>query len=184
MSPETNHVIRVAAASDADMPVLANLFQLYRHDISGSRGEAGHDPLPDGRYPVPHYLGSFWTDLRCAPFLVSVDGNLAEFVLVRAYSQLTDDPTVHDILDFFIVRKYRGQGTGTTVARHIFNRFPGKWEVREHARNRAAQTFWRRVIADYTAEQYTELTWDDARHRGIVQCFDTAAHPATPDHIP
>ncbi len=184
MPLETNQVVRVAAASDADMPALANLFQLYRYDISASRGEAGQDVLPDGRYPVPGYLGSFRADPRCAPFLVHVDGSLAGFVLVRAYSQLTGDPAVHDILDFFIVRKYRRHGVGTTVATRIFDRCAGKWEVREHTRNRAAQIFWRRVIADYTAGRYTELTWDDARHRGIVQRFETTVQPATIKHTP
>lgn len=177
MPPKATRVIRVSVASDVDMPVLANLFQLYRYDISAARGETGQDVLPDGRYPIPHYLGSFWTDPQCAPFLVHIDDSLAGFVLVRSYSQLTDDPAFHDILDFFIVRKYRGQGVGTTVARCIFDRFAGKWEVREHTRNRAAQTFWRRVIADYTDGRYTELTWDDERHRGIVQRFETAVQP-------
>lgn len=183
MPPKIDHVIRVSAAADSDLPVLANLFQLYRYDISESRGEAGYDLLPDGRYPVPPYLGSFWADPRCAPFLVHIDDNLAGFALVRAYSQLTGDPAVHDILDFFIMRKYRGRGVGTLVARRILDRFGGRWEVREYERNRAAQTFWRRVIADYTEGRYTEFTWDDERHRGIVQRFETAAHPTTTDDM-
>lgn len=163
----TNRNIRVATAADTDLPVLANLFQFYRYDIGATRGDAGEDVRPDGRYPAPEYLGSFRADTRCAPFLVFVDGHLA------------GDPSVRDILDFFIVRKYRGQGIGSTVARMIFDRFLGRWEVRAHTRNQAAQTFWRRVIATYTGGRYTELPWDDARHRGIVLRFATAADPTT-----
>lgn len=179
MLPKADRAIRVSVASNTDMPKLTNLFQLYRYDISASRGESGQDVLPDGRYPDPHYLSSFWTDPRCLPFLVRVDDRLAGFVLVRSYSQLTDDPTVHDILDFFIMRKYRGQGVGTTVAIHIFDLFVGQWEVREYKSNHAAQTFWQGVIASYTNGQYTELTWDDERHRGIVQRFETTVRPST-----
>ncbi len=184
LTAENDRVIRVAAASGADLPVLANLFQFYRYDISATRGEAGADVLPDGRYQAPTYLERFGSDRRCAAFLVYVDGHLAGFALVRGYSQLTDDPAVHDLLDFFIMRKYRGRGVGSAVARSIFDRFPSQWEVRAHMRNQAAQTFWRRVIADYTGGRYTELTWDDARHRGIVLRFATAADPNTTDRIP
>lgn len=184
MPPNAHQAIHISAASDADMPILANLFQLYRYDISGLRGEAGQDIQPDGRYPLPRYLADSRTDPRCAPFLVYVDGHLAGFVLVRAYSQLTGDQGIHDILEFFIMRKFRGRGVGTIVARRTFAQFPGTWEVREHRRNHPAQRFWRRVIADYTGGQYTEFSWDDARHRGIVQRFESAAQPSLTEQVP
>ncbi len=174
MLPMTDKDIRISQATDADMPVLANLMQFYRYDISESRGDAGQDVLPDGRYPLPQYFASFWADPRCHPFLIHVDGSLAGFVLVRTYSQLTEATEVHDIFDFFIIRKYRMHGIGAAVAMCVFDWFPGKWEVREYTLNHPAQAFWRRVIAKYTGGRFTETTWDDDRHRGIVQRFDTA----------
>jgi predicted acetyltransferase len=137
----------------------------------------------DGRYALPPYLGSFPSDPRCAPFLVRAGDHLAGFALVRAYSQLTGDPAVHDLLDFFILRKYRGRGVGATVACALFDRFPGRWEVRQYVTNLAAQRFWRRVIERYTGGRYTELAWDDDRHRGVVQRFDTTILPPRAGHF-
>jgi len=171
MLPMTGKDIRLSKATDAEMPVLANLMQLYRYDISESRGDAGQDVLLDGRYPLPQYFASCWADPRCHPFLIHLEGSLAGFVLVRTYSQLTDATDVRDIFVFFIIRKYRRQGIGAAVAMRVFDCFPGKWEVREYRLNHAAQAFWRRVIAKYTDGRFIERMWDDDRHRGIVQRF-------------
>lgn len=56
----------------------------------------------------------------------------------------------HRFGEFFIVRKHRRSGVGTTVARAIFLRFPGEWLVEEVPGNDDAVAFWRRAIpADF-----------------------------------
>jgi predicted acetyltransferase len=67
---------------------------------------------------------------------------------------------------------------GEHVARTLFDRFPGRWEVSELRDNLAAQAFWRRVIGRYTGSAYREVTLDDSRWRGPVQSFDSRATPA------
>jgi predicted acetyltransferase len=42
------------------------------------------------------------------------------------------------------------------VAFRLFDRFAGEWEVRELPANIKAQTFWRRIIGDYTFSEFTE----------------------------
>jgi predicted acetyltransferase len=53
----------------------------------------------------------------------------------------------------------------------MFDAFPGKWEVTQLARNVEAQTFWRRVIGEYTRGRYVEQPRPDGR--GVMQRFDT-----------
>jgi len=166
-------LIEVSEASGAEKAIVANLMQFYRYDIGETRGNARQDVSPDGRYPTDQYFERYWTDPECHPFLIRVAGNLAGFVLVRERSQLTGAADVRDITEFFVMRKYRQQRVGAEVACHIFDRFPGKWEVRQFRMNHDAQAFWRRVIATYMKGQFTEITWDDDHHHGIVQRFET-----------
>jgi predicted acetyltransferase len=58
--------------------------------------------------------------------------------------------------EFFVLRKYRRSGLGRQLASGLFERFAGTWEVRELPSNTAAQTFWRRIIDDYTHGAFTE----------------------------
>ena len=59
---------------------------------------------------------------------------------------------------------------GTEVARRVFDRYPGKWEVTQLTRNVDAQAFWRRVIGAYTGGRYEERPRPDGR--GVMQRFD------------
>jgi pimeloyl-ACP methyl ester carboxylesterase len=72
--------------------------------------------------------------------------------------------------EFFILRRHRRRGVGTEVARRVFDRYPGKWEVTQLTRNVDAQAFWRRVIGEYTGGRYDERPRPDGR--GVMQCFD------------
>jgi predicted acetyltransferase len=55
--------------------------------------------------------------------------------------------------EFFVMRKYRRGGVGTALAREVFARFPGEWQVRQMTSNPAATAFWRRAIpVEFTQE--------------------------------
>ena len=85
---------------------------------------------------------------------------------------LFDDPGVHDMAEFFVVRRHRRRGVGEAAARALFDRFPGRWEVRQTRTNQAATRFWVAVIDRYTRGDFTRLDWDDPRWRGPVQRFE------------
>ncbi len=46
---------------------------------------------------------------------------------------------------------------GKNMAFAVFNKHPGPWRVRQIPGSEAATKFWRRVIGNYTNENYTEL---------------------------
>jgi predicted acetyltransferase len=58
------------------------------------------------------------------------------------------------------------------MARQVFDRFPGRWQVRELHNNTPAQAFWRAIIGRYTEGPFEEQQWDDDVWRGPVQWFD------------
>ena len=157
---------QVDRARPDEAPILAALFELYAHDLSDALAlEIGDD----GHFPVPP-LDPYFTDPRCHAFLVRVEGRLAGFALVKERSRLTGDENVRDMAEFFVLRRYRGEGVGEQAARALFRRFPGRWEVRQRLANVAATAFWRRILGRYAA--FSELTVDDERWRGPVQCFE------------
>ena len=160
-------MISLDPASAAERPVLENLFQLYAYDWS----ELGWLEVGgDGRFADPA-LDAYWLEGHHHPFLIRVDGRLAGFALVAARSRLTGEPGVFDMAEFFVMRKYRRQGVGFAAASAAFDRFRGRWEIRQRDENVAATMFWRRVIARYTGGSYQEVRCNDATWVGPVQTF-------------
>ena len=76
--------------------------------------------------------------------------------------------------EFFVMRKFRRQGVGSRVARQLFDRFPGRWEIAQKLENKIGQAFWRTLIADYTNGSYREVLLDKF---GPVQVFDNSNLP-------
>jgi len=125
----------VIEAGLGDKPVLGHLLELYRHDFS-EFDDADVDE--HGIYGY-RFLDSYWTEPDRHPLLFRVDGSWAGFALVRA-------GVPHDVAEFFVMRKYRRRGVGTMLARDLFARFPGAWQVRQMTSNPAATAFWHRAI--------------------------------------
>ena len=147
--------IEVIEAELGDKPVLRNLLELYQHDFSAFEDA---DVDSHGLYGY-RYLDNYWTEPDRHPLLFRVDGNWAGFALVRAGAP-------HDMAEFFVMRRYRRSGVGTTIAREVFARFPGEWQVRQMTTNTAATAFWTRAIP---AEFEQELL-----EHGPVQRFTIA----------
>jgi len=154
--------VQITPASSKEHDVLTALLQLYVYDFSEM---LGLDVGDDGRYQTPSVEG------RDA-FLVRVAGKIAGFALIANRSRLTGDDGVHDVAEFFVLQRYRRSGVGESAVRQLFDRYPGRWEVRQKTENARAIAFWRRVIDRYTSGRFEEETVDDERWRGPVQRFD------------
>ena len=166
--------ITVLPAAPVDEPVIRNLVQLYAYDFAEPMGWE----LPDsGRFPDTIVDGCFDEAQRRRPFLLRVDGRLAGFAIVDLRSHLTDDASVRDVAEFFVARNHRRRGVGDVAARALFDRFGGRWEVRQKEKNAGAIAFWRKVIGRYTNGRFAESFHDDARWCGPVQSFTCPSAP-------
>jgi predicted acetyltransferase len=145
--PSANTEVIPAAADQA--PILANLLELYAHDFSDFLDlRLGADGKFNGFPSLPLY----WTDPGRYPFLVKADGHLAGLVLVKRGSEFSGRAEAWDMAEFFVVRAYRRRGIGTQIAREVWKRFPGPWEVRVMEANISARRFWERAIPQFTGE--------------------------------
>ena len=156
----------IAPAADDEGELLRNLMQFYLYDFTEFTGD---DVPPPGRWEMG-WIDEFLAGAENHAFVARVDGHPAGLALVehRDGAQRAE----WDMLEFFVLRKYRRSGAGTQLARAMFDRFPGRWEVRVLATNTPAQAFWRRTIEAYTGAAYEERDREDGR--GIVFFFDSA----------
>ena len=159
--------IMVVEATAADELVLRNLVQFYAYDFAEI---AGWEIPESGRFADAIVDGCFDGGHR-HPFLVRVDGRLAGLAIVETRSQLSGEDGIRDVAELFVARRFRGRGVGDVVACALFDRFGGRWEVRQTTANVGATAFWRKVIGRYTDGRFEESIRSDDRWRGPVQTF-------------
>src|SRR5215475_7039915 len=147
--------VEVVEALDDDRTVVRRLLQLYHYDFSEFDGS---DVNQHGEY-LHRYFDEYWNDSDRTAFLFRVDGALAGLSLV-----FTGEP--RDIAEFFVMRKYRSRGVGAQAAAFLFERFPGRWTVRQQLTNPAATAFWRKAIP-YPFQEHEQGA-------EIVQSFTTS----------
>jgi predicted acetyltransferase len=130
--------------------ILGNLFEFYVHDMSEW---LGIDTLPDGSYSYD--TSTIWTKGQDA-HLARLGDSLAGFVLTGSADRWLGPVGAHEIVEFFVLRKFRRSGVGRQMAMQLWDNTPGEWLVRVVESNVPALPFWRRTIADYSRDAYTE----------------------------
>jgi len=136
--------VEIVPARFQQKQIMENLFQYYLHDFS----QYVDLELDDrGRFEYPN-LADYWQEENRYPFFMTVNGNVAGFVLVTCEST-RDGQHLYDVSEFFVLRRYRRQGVGERAARKIWDRFPGAWQVRVMRRNQIAAAFWDAVVRGY-----------------------------------
>jgi predicted acetyltransferase len=169
--PSLQEVVLDVAAS-RDVALLANLLELYIHDLSDAFPdiELGHD----GRFGYEQ-LPLYWSEPeRRFPFLIRHGDRVAGFVLATRGSPASDDPDVFDVAEFFVIRRHRRSGVARRAAFLLWARFPGRWIVRVSEGNTGALLFWTAVIAEYTRGTATESTRPGSPNAWRVFSFETA----------
>jgi len=145
--------VRIEQAKPADATLLANLLELYMHDLSEV---FPIDPGADGRFGY-HKLPLYWSEPeKRFPFLIRAGHKVVGFTLATRGSPATDDPDVLDVAEFFVLRRHRRTGCGRRAAALLFDQLPGRWIVRVAEGNRGGWPFWQSVVSAYTQGQFTQ----------------------------
>jgi predicted acetyltransferase len=165
--------IELIPATREQEPILANLLELYAHDFSEFHTlELG----PEGRFGYKN-LPLYWVEPNRHPFLVRVNGKLAGLVLVKRGSEISDNETIWDMAEFFVVRGYRRRGIGAQIAHEVWRRFPGLWEIRVMEANRLGLQFWERAIATFLGKTVHAAALDNGGRRWRVFAFESQGLP-------
>ena len=165
--------IDVDLATREQAPVLANLLELYAHDFSELLAlELGED----GRFGYAR-LPLYWKEPGRHPFFIRADGKLAGLALVNKGSEISGDPGVWDMAEFFVVRGWRRRGIGLLAAEHLWQHLPGSWEVRVAEVNVPAQLFWERAIEHFTGKAVEQLSLEQNGRNWRVFSFAAPLNP-------
>lgn len=152
--------VEIAPVTTETKFILHNLFPFYFHDLSQY-----DDGLDSNEYGLPVWTATggetpktpaecvaynWWIREECHKFLIRADNKPVGFAIVNPGPKMLTEGIDYDLLDFFLVAKYRGKGIGRQAAVQVFEHYRGVWEVFQLARNTAAIAFWHRVISEYT----------------------------------
>ena len=166
--------VSIELASEAEGALLANLLELYMHDLSDVFAviQLG----PQGRFGYPR-LASYWSEPTVRfPFLIRKSGAVVGFVLAQRGSPMCDDPEVLDVAEFFVLRSVRRSGVGARAAALLWDRLPGRWIVRVSEGNLAGLPFWTRVVRRYAGDAATQTLRHGEPYRWHVFDFDSRPH--------
>lgn len=136
------------------LPIMQRMGSYYVYDISEYVGREPGWEFPDtGDYQCTDFR-PYFEDSQAHPFFIRVDGELAGFAIVNQQGSTLEAD--YNMAQFFVHRKFKGQGVGAGAARQCFQRFRGVWNVMVMPQNVGAHAFWKRIISDFTSGNFQE----------------------------
>jgi predicted acetyltransferase len=153
--------ITLHRATEVDSSLLANLLELYIHDLSEAfSAEVG----ADGRFGYDR-LAHYWSEPeRRFAYVIRNGAEIAGFALACIGSPASDDPTVLDVAEFFVLRRHRRFGVGQRAAYLLWNALPGNWTVRVSMGNAGGLAFWQTAVQTYTEGRWSEKAMPGNHH--------------------
>lgn len=161
--------IELIKATISDYSVIQNMARFYAYDMSRDCGQQlkGWEFPKNGLYECNDFKKYLEGNANHA-YLIKVDDELAGFVFINKLEVM---PIVDwNMGEFFIVAKFQRSGIGRTIAKQIFDQFPGEWSVGAIPQNTRALNFWRKIIAEYTHGKFHEI-------EKTSEQLKTAEHP-------
>ncbi len=133
-----------------EKPLLTRLLELYSYEFS----VYSNDDIDERGYYGYDHLDDYWEEEGRFPYLIRTNGKIAGFALICPHCDYRKEKGAHAIGEFFVMLKYRRMGVGTKVAMELFERHRGLWEVCYWRNNLPASRFWKKVVGQYTKDNY------------------------------
>lgn len=157
---------KVLEAAPLDRLPIHRMLEMYQHDLSDIWDQ---DLDPHGEFG--YALDRYWNTEGCHAFVATAAGRYAGFALVDMAVRVGTQG--HWMDQFFVLKKYRRRGAGRLLAKAVFAALPGRWEVGQMPANQAAQSFWRKVVAEHTGGRFKEHEVSGDWWQGTVQVFES-----------
>jgi len=157
--------IELIKTDKTQQQIIRQLCELYTYEMTDL---ADFDINDDGYFGYEG-LSSFWKDENKYAYLIYVNKKLAGFVLIQKGSPIDKaDTEVWDVVEFFIMRKYRRKGIGEYVAQNLWASIRGPWQIRVWDNNKTAHIFWEKTIAGYIKKSVSPKRITYEGHEGLI----------------
>ena len=97
---------------------LNNLMQFYLYDYSDTDKR---DINTWGRFEYEYLDSYFSEDESRVPFFIKLNDIIVGFILINNYSIISENKSVKSIAEFFVMKKYRRIGIGSTTLKKLFS---------------------------------------------------------------
>lgn len=129
------------------------LFRLLQYSLFEESETDLNEMNSDALFDYDWFDNYFTDDDRCAFFIKEQQTDkLLGFVMINSFVQFCNSG--HSIAEFMVIPKYRRNKIGKQVAIQIFDMFKGDWEVKPSYKSEKAYYFWKKVIEEYTKNNY------------------------------
>ncbi len=143
--------IELREAQDEEKAVVTSLFNYYCYELSDvidcKLDENG------SYFNDPSLIDPYWNKADHIPYLIEVGNEIAGFVFVR---NLPQEKNTKDIDQFYVLKKFKGLGVGSSAFKSCIEQHPGKWVVRVLEENEDALKFWSKTINACTSGKYEQ----------------------------
>jgi predicted acetyltransferase len=146
--------ITILPAQPEERKLVANLLQLYLHDFSEIEALETDE---EGLFTWNGF-DDFWTQPDHYVFLARYENKVVGFAFIQRgfHNEKADrhDEQLTDMVEFFVLRRYRRKEIGYAMALHCFGAFRGRWQVRVAENNPGAVKFWQKVVSDFSKNRF------------------------------
>lgn len=161
-----NMNVTIKLADKSDFFIIKNFIPLFRHYVAEVYNE-----LPN-KYGVFSYDDCKTLQELCDkreswlkdpntlfPFIIFAFDRPVGYALISKVPPNSFEKSDYFVNALFIVQPARRKGIASTAIKNIFNMFYGKWELHTNPtdRNIPTQTFWRKLITDYSNGEFEEF---------------------------
>mgnify|MGYP000170673869 CR=1 FL=1 len=162
--------VQLVKIKEHERKILENLFSYYIYDMTEY---LKWNPDHEGKFSYdPSKFDVYWEQEDHIPYFIYVDSDLAGFVLIRRYPS---NLSTYDVAQFFVLRKYKGQGVGKEALAKVISIFPGKWQIRVLLENFGALSFWKSAVSNIVGEKYRLSKANDVDLLMFFIHFETAS---------
>lgn len=138
--------IEIKEISITEKPILENMMKMYCYEWSQYNL---FDIDEKGQFPFEKYLHYYFEKPNRYNYFILVNGILAGFALVDDDFPIKNNSD-YSLGEFFIMYKYRRLGIGSYLANYLFDKYKGKWQIGFHPHNIISNSFWIKVVSEYT----------------------------------
>lgn len=140
--------MQIIPVTETNLNIYHDLAQCYEAEFSPLTGKK---PDTSGMFALDTELGG---DVR--GFLLEIDNTPAGLAAIAK-----KESDSYEMCEFYVVPCFRQNGVGMRFAHTIWERHPGRWEVKQIVGADYATAFWRKAITRLGDTLFTEESYDD-----------------------